>query len=103
MPISHHDIIVGIPRQASLDHHGSGNQRREQCSKRVARVQKALNRIRLIHGTYPCAETCVCQAISKAADGIAYNKSWIWRVRGKDSKSYEMANGRHDGHAPLAE
>lgn len=99
----HHDIIVGIPRQARLDDHGSGNQRRKQCSKRVARVQKPLNRIRFIHGTNPCAETCVCQAISKAADGIAHNKSWIRRVSGEDGKRYEMAYGRHDGHTPLAE
>lgn len=66
-------------------------------------MQKSLNRIRLIHGTNPRAETRVCQAISKAADGVAHNKSWIWRMRGEDGKRYEMAYGRHDGHAPLAE
>lgn len=66
-------------------------------------MQKPLNRIRLIHCANPCAETCVCQAIAKAANGITHNKSRIRRVRGEDSKSYEMAYGRHDGHASLAE
>lgn len=66
-------------------------------------MQKSLNRIRLIHSANPCAETRIRQAISKAADGIAHNESWIWRVRGEDGKSYEVAYGRHDGHASLAE
>lgn len=66
-------------------------------------MQKALNRVRPVHGTDPRAEARVRQAVAKAANGIAHHEGGIRRVRSQGSKGNEVAYGRHDGHAALAE
>lgn len=65
-------------------------------------MQETLNCIRFVHVADPGTETSIRQTISKSADGIAHNKSRIWRMRSKDSKRDEMADRCHNGHTSLA-
>lgn len=82
--------------------HTCGNQRREECSQRIARVQTPLDSICFIHDADPGAEAGVSQPISKPRDGITENQYGKWWMSRKNCVCDYMAQWSDDDDAALA-
>lgn len=65
-------------------------------------MQKALNRVCLIHGPYPRAKACIGQSIAESANGIHDNQCRVRRVRCQNRVRDDVAERCHDGDAALA-
>lgn len=100
---TYHDIVVCIPGQLLLDDHVGGDERGEQGADRVARVQKALDGVGLVHGADPGAHAGVQKAVAEAANDVDDDKDRVGWVQGQDNIGDDVADGRHDGDTSLAE
>lgn len=78
--VSHHQVVVVIPRQLRLDDHGRRDERRDEGADRVKRMQEALYGVCLVHDANPGAKAGVCQAVAKPTDRVGYDEHGVGRV-----------------------
>lgn len=100
---THHNIIKTPPPQTPLRNHRRSNQRRQHGSKSIKRMQKPQHLIWIRHIANPRIPRRVREAIAEAREHEDDDEHGVRRVHGDDDVGDEVAGGRDDGDAALAE
>lgn len=61
---AYHDVVISIPRQMITRHHGSGDERADDCPHAIAGMQETQQLGHTRQVTYPCVPGRVGEAVS---------------------------------------
>lgn len=98
----YHNIVEGIPRQASSGDHHSGHQRCAKSSDRVTSGQKPLECAASMHPSNPGRKAGVCKTVSKSTKRVAHNQYGKRRMDSKYHKCHNMTNWCQNSNPTLA-